>query len=89
MVQEVMEEHQIYEHAKSWENKSQWESIMVDEIYDSLLENDMWKFYAFPLDMKVINNKWVYRPKLKLDNSIDCFNLSVELWQKGVSKHME
>lgn len=62
---------------------------MVDEIYDSLLENDTWKFYAFPLDMEVINNKRVYRPKLKLDNSIDCFNLLIELWQKDVSKHME
>jgi hypothetical protein len=62
---------------------------MVDGTYDSLLENDMWKLYAFPLDMKVINNKRVYRPKLKLENNIDCFNLLIELWQKDVSKHME
>jgi hypothetical protein len=62
---------------------------MVDEIYDSLLENDTRKHYAFPLDMKVINNKHVYKPKLKLDNSIDCFNLLIELWQKDIFKHME
>jgi hypothetical protein len=62
---------------------------MVNEIYDSLLENDMWKLSAFLLNINVINNKRVYKPKLKLDNSIDCFNLLIELWQKDVSKHME
>jgi hypothetical protein len=45
---------------------------MVDQIYDSLLENDTWKLYAFLLDMKLINNKHVYIPKLKSDNNIDC-----------------
>ena len=39
--------------------------------YDSLIENNTWELVELPKGKNVVNNKWVYKTKFKLDGSIE------------------
>ena len=57
-------EPKCYDEVVHVDTKIQWESTMIEEM-DSLLKNQTWTSCKLPTGKKVLQNKWVYRLKLK------------------------
>ena len=43
----------------------------TEEEYDSIMKNKTWELTEFPKDKNLIGCKWIYKPKFKVDGSID------------------
>lgn len=69
--------------AKTGTYKNQWTSAMKAE-YDSLIQNNTWTLVNLHEDQKLIKSKWVFRLKVKPDESIDRFK--ARLVAKGCSQ---
>lgn len=63
-------EPDTYSEAIESHDKNSWCKAM-DEEYASLMKNGTWKLVDAPRNQKIIDNKWVYKMKLKPDGSID------------------
>ena len=55
-------ELECYDEAVQVDTYIQWESTMTDEMH-SLLKNQTWDLFKFPIGKKDLQNKWVYRLK--------------------------
>jgi hypothetical protein len=61
----------------------EWRNAMEEE-YDSIIKNNTWELTELPKHKKPIGCKWIYKPKLKLDGSIDKYK--ARLAAKGYSQ---
>jgi len=50
--------------------KEHWIHVMHEE-FDSLMENGTWEYQELPKGRKIVKNKWVYKLKLAVDESMD------------------
>jgi hypothetical protein len=64
-------------------NSNDWRLAMDDEI-KSLAENNTWELVDKPSDRLVVDNRWIYKIKTKVDGSIDKFK--ARLVAKGYSQ---
>jgi len=55
----------LWEAMKSTQ-KEEWVRAMKEEV-DAMMKNDMWELVVCPKNVKVINNCWMLRMKLKAD----------------------
>ena len=51
--------------------------VAMDEELEALHKNKTWVLVPRTSDMHVIGSKWVFKPKLKLDGSLDCLKARV------------
>jgi hypothetical protein len=61
----------------------EWRNAMEEE-YDSIIKNNTWELTELPKHKKPIGCKWIYKPKLKSDGSIDKYK--ARLAAKGYSQ---
>jgi hypothetical protein len=48
----------------------EWKNAMEEE-YESIMKNSTWELTELPKHKKPIGCKWIYKPKFKLDGSVD------------------
>jgi hypothetical protein len=53
---------------------AQWKRAMQKE-YNSLIENNTWSMEKLPPGRKLIQNKWVFKLKFKLNGEVDMFKV--------------
>lgn len=66
----TFEEPASYGEAINSKQKEQWISAMNEE-FDSLLKNRTWALVDLPSGKKVIDNRWVFKVKMKTDGTVD------------------
>ena len=76
-------EPQSYADAMNSHNSHDWRLAMDDEI-KSLATNDTWELVDKPDDRLVVDNRWIYKVKTKVDGSVDKFK--ARLVAKGYSQ---
>lgn len=64
----VVGEPNNYKQAMTDENSDKWMMAMREE-YNSLIKNGTWKLVERPKDVKVVDNKWVYKIKKNQDGT--------------------
>lgn len=58
----IFNEPLTYDEAMAGSNSREWQSAMQNE-YDSLIQNGVWKLVDRPMDENVIKCKWIYKIK--------------------------
>jgi hypothetical protein len=61
----------------------EWRDAMKEE-YESIIKNDTWELTELPKNKVPIGSKWLYKPKFKVDGSIDKYK--ARLVAKGYSQ---
>ena len=54
----------------------EWKQAMKTEI-DALIKNGTWSLVPFEDDMSIVQNKWVFRTKVKADGSLDKYKATL------------
>ena len=62
---------------------NEWRNAMEEE-YESIMENNICELIEFPKHKNPIGCKWMYKPKFKLDDSIEKYK--ARLVAKGYSQ---
>ena len=61
----------------------EWRNV-VEEEYESIMENNTWELTELPKHKNPIGCKWIYKPKFKSDGSIEKYK--ARLVAKGYSQ---
>lgn len=67
-----LEEPTTYDDAMKSSNKDEWYAAMKDEL-KSLEDNNTWRLVDAPKGKKIVDNKWVFKIKYRLDGSVERF----------------
>ncbi len=54
--------------------KEHWIHVMQEE-FDSMMENGNWEYQKLPKGRKIVKNKWVYKLKLATNKSVDRYKV--------------
>ena len=68
----IEEDPKTYEETMSSIDVSFWKDVINSEI-DSIISNGTWEVYDLPKNNRVIGAKWVFRKKLKTNDTIERF----------------
>ncbi|KAJ9557953.1 hypothetical protein OSB04_012567 [Centaurea solstitialis] len=66
----VDEDPKTYSEAMASRDAAFWKEAIQDEI-DSIMHNNTWKLSDSPPGCKLLNSKWIFKRKMKVDGSID------------------
>jgi uncharacterized protein (DUF1330 family) len=66
----IIEEPDSYINAMRSKDKIQWKKAMDDE-YESLMQNNTWVLTEAPEDQRIIDNKWVFKVKYKVNGAVE------------------
>lgn len=64
----AVEEPESYKQATVGANADDWKKAKQEE-YDALIKNDTWELVERPSDVKIVDNRWVYKVKPETDSS--------------------
>lgn len=66
----VESDPKTYQEAITSSEGPQWKEVIKSEI-DSILQNHMWEIVELPPGCKPIGYRWIFKKKMKADDSID------------------